>query len=49
MKIVDVRIDSLSIAHGLPPCNEKLLLSFTGTVNPGALRLDELLRLSERL
>ncbi|CZT35158.1 hypothetical protein GA0004734_00021700 [Rhizobium sp. 9140] len=49
MKIVDMRIDSFSIAHGLLACNVKLLLSFTGTVNPGALRLDERLRLSERL
>ncbi|TCL97174.1 hypothetical protein C8J38_1011554 [Rhizobium sp. PP-WC-2G-219] len=49
MKIVDVRIDSLFIAHGLRPCNEKLLLSFTGTVNPGVLRLDETIQLSERL
>ncbi|TCQ09633.1 hypothetical protein C8J34_10228 [Rhizobium sp. PP-F2F-G36] len=49
MKIVDMRIDSLSIARGLRACNEKLLLSFTGTVNPEALRLDELFRLSERL
>ncbi|TCP90921.1 hypothetical protein C8J31_101770 [Rhizobium sp. PP-CC-2G-626] len=49
MKIVDMRIDSLSIAPGLRSCNEKLLLSFTGTVNLGPLRLDELFRLSERL